>query len=152
MIPFSYEDPKFQFTPLPDTLHNTMVQLVEKKMISLPLVKPLDPNKPLLLSHKNNDYCHFHQKNGHDIKHFKRLKHLVQDLIDSSRLSIGGVNDQGNKYVAPPNQNFQIFMNPMPNHSISFVKSRKTKNIYMMNVDTNIEEMVGMVEIEPCKG
>lgn len=47
----------------------------------------------------------------------------MQDLVDSNHLLIGGVNDKGNKYVAPPNQNLQIFTNTMPKHTISFVKA-----------------------------
>jgi hypothetical protein len=88
MIPFMYGDPKRQCTPLLDTLPNTMVQPVEKKMITLPPVKPLVPNKPKLPSPKPNAYFHFHQQNGHDIENFKDLIHLVQDLIASSRFSL----------------------------------------------------------------
>lgn len=63
----------------------------------------------------------------------------MQDLIDFDWLSIRGVNDRGNKSIAPPNYNLQIFTNPMPNHNISFVKACETTNNYVMNVDTNIE-------------
>jgi hypothetical protein len=62
------------------------------------------------------------KKNGHDTNHCKHLKHLVQDHIDSSSFFVRGVNDQGNTLVTPPNQNFQIFTNLMPNHNISFVQ------------------------------
>lgn len=82
VIPFMYGDTKRQFTPLYDTLHNNMVQLVEKNMITLTPIKPLDPNKPNLSSDKPNAYCHFYQQNGYDTKHVKHLKHLVQELID----------------------------------------------------------------------
>jgi hypothetical protein len=58
----------------------------------------------------------------------------VQDLIDSNHIQIKGVNDQGNKSVAPLNQNLQIFTNAMPNNTISFVKASETNND-MMNVD-----------------
>jgi hypothetical protein len=39
----------------------------------------------------------------------------------------------------------------MPNHSISFVKESETKKINVLNVNTNIEEMVGLVKIKPHK-
>jgi hypothetical protein len=61
------------------------------------------------------------------------------------------VNDQGNKLVTSPNQKFQIFTNPMPNQKISFVKASEIEKNDVLNIDMNIEEMVGLVEIEPCK-
>lgn len=93
----------------------------------------------------------------------------MQDLIDSDRLSVSGVNDQGNKSVAPPNQNLQIFIDPIPKHNISFVKSSKTTKNYVMNVDTdddNIEQapmetspmdtigkgLIALIETQPRKG
>jgi hypothetical protein len=138
VIPFMYGDLKIHFTPLPNTLHNIMLQIVEKNMITFPPIKPLDPNKPKIPRHKFNAYCHFHQQNGHDTKICNYLKHLVQDLIDFGQFSIGGVKDQGNKLFSPPNQNFQIFTNPMPNHNISFVKASKIEKNNLLNVDMNI--------------
>lgn len=80
-----------------------MNQLLQQQMITFPTIKSLDTTKPLPPTFKPNAYCHFHCQNGHDTKQCKYLKHLVQDLIDSSHLFIAGVNDQGNKFVAPPN-------------------------------------------------
>jgi hypothetical protein len=82
-----------EFTPLPDTLYNIMFQLVNKNMISLPPIKAPNPNKTLPRKFRSNSYFHYHQKNGHDREYCKHLKHLVQELIDNSRLLIGGVND-----------------------------------------------------------
>lgn len=65
----------------------------------------------------------------------------MQDLIDSSRLLIAGVNDEGNNSITPPNQNLQIFTDPMPKHNISFVKSSETSKNDVMNVDTNDKNM-----------
>lgn len=99
-----------------------MLHLLEKNLISLPPIRAPDSTKPLPPNYRPNSYCHFYRQNGHDIEHCKHLKHLVQDLIDSNHISIGGVNDQWNKFVAPPNQNFQIFTNPMPNHNYPLSK------------------------------
>jgi hypothetical protein len=86
----------------------------------------------------------------------------LHDLIDCNQIQIDGVNNQGNKSIAPPNQNFQIFTNPMANHNISFVKPSETKND-LMNVDMdddNIKDnkenfkdnMVVFIEFKPHKG
>lgn len=86
----------------------------------------------------------------------------MQDLIDSNHLLIGGVNDQGDNFVAPPNQNLQIFTNPMPKHSISFVKASETKNEVMnVNMDDEIKKdenmdkkvkVVSFIKAKPRKG
>jgi hypothetical protein len=81
----------------------------------------------------------------------------VQDLINSNHIQIDVINDQGNNFVAPPNQNFQIFTNPIPNHNIFFVKASETKN-YVMNFDMNeneeisMEYLVGFIKFKPRKG
>jgi hypothetical protein len=106
-------------------------------MISLPSVRAPDPNKPLASNYRPNNYFHFHQRNGHDMKHCKHLKNPVQYLIDSNQLKIRGVNDQGNKFVASPNEKFT---NPMLKHNISFVKPSETKN-GVMNVDIDDENI-----------
>jgi hypothetical protein len=62
--------------------------------------------------------------------------------------------------VAPPNQNLQIFTNPLLNHKITFVKARETTSNYVMNVDVNndnnkndpMEIMIGVIDAIPCKG
>lgn len=109
-------------------------------MITLATVKPLDTTKPLPPTFKPNAYCHFHHQNGHDIEQCKHLKHLVQDLIDLGCLSLAGVNDQGNKSIAPPNQNLQIFTNPKPKHNVSFVKASEPSNTHVMNINTTNEQ------------
>lgn len=111
-----------------------MTQLLEQKIIILPPIKTPNPNKPLPLNFRLNAYCHYHEKNGHNTQHCKHLKPLVQDLIDSSWLLVGGVNEKGNKSVASPNQNMQILTNPMLNHNISFVKASQTTKNDVMNV------------------
>jgi hypothetical protein len=40
----------------------------------------------------------------------------------------------------------------MPNHNMSFVKASETEKNDVMSVGMDIEEMVGLVEIEPRKG
>lgn len=122
-MPYHYGDLKRQLTPLPNTLHNTMNQLIHKCMLTLAPVRLLDPNRSLPPNFKPNAYCHFHRQNGHDTKHCKHLKTLVQYLIELCHLSIEGVNDQGNTSVAPLNLNLQIFTNSLPKHTTSFVKA-----------------------------
>jgi hypothetical protein len=117
-----------------------MMQILEHKMITLPLVRTFDHNKPLPQKFKPNAYCHFHQQNEHDTKHCESLKHIVQDLIDLGQIFIKGGNDQGNKSMDPPNQNLKIFTNPLLNHNISFVKSSETSSSDAMNVDTKNDE------------
>lgn len=45
--PFSIVDRDRNFTPLLDTLHNIILELVEKNMLTIPHVKECDPNLPL---------------------------------------------------------------------------------------------------------
>lgn len=51
-----------------------------------------------------------------------------------------GVKDQGNNFVAPPNQNLQIFTNPMPKYTTSFIKASELPKSDIMNMDTHIEK------------
>lgn len=51
-------------------------------------MKPLDPT-PINKSAPNyneNEYCDFHQSNGHHIDRCGRLHHTIQDMIDSGKL------------------------------------------------------------------
>jgi hypothetical protein len=93
VIPFSYGDPNMKFTPLPNTLHNTMTQLLGQKMITLPHIRTPYPSKLLPPRFKPNAYCHFHQQNGHDTKICKHLKHIVQDLIYVDHIFVKSAND-----------------------------------------------------------
>lgn len=134
-------------------------------MITLPIIKPPNPTKPLPPNFKSNAYCHYHRQNGHETKNCKHFKHLVQDLIDYGRLSIAGVNDHINKFVSPPNQNLQIFTNPMPKYNFLFVKASETLKNFVMNVHTKhpnpiphittinpMDEKVGVIDVIPHKG
>lgn len=47
VAPYHYGDPNRQFTPLPNSLHNTMNQLLQKRMLTFPPISLLDPNQPL---------------------------------------------------------------------------------------------------------
>jgi hypothetical protein len=58
--PFTFGDLNRQFTPLPDTLHNTMLQLLENKFITLSPIKFLYPTKPLPPNYISNSYFHYH--------------------------------------------------------------------------------------------
>lgn len=148
-----------ELTPLLDTLHNIMLQFIDKNILTLPLVRECDPNKPFPRGFQKNSYCHYDQQNGHGKKYYKCPKHHVQELIVDNQLQIGGVNDQGNTYVASPDKKMKIFANPMPKHTISFVKASETKND-VMNVDMDDEnineekpiERVTFIEARPHKG
>jgi hypothetical protein len=128
-------------------------------MITLPSIRTPNPNKPLPPSFRSNAYYHFFQQNGHNMNHFKHHKYIVQDLIDFFHLSIKGVNVQGNKFIAHPNQNLQIFTNPFPNHNITFVKASETSKNDVMNVDTknynndndHVDIMIRVIDVIPHK-
>lgn len=101
--PYQFREHNRQFTPLLDTLHSIMLQILVKSLITLPPIRTIDPTKPLPLNYNANGFSHYRQQNGHDTKHCKHLKHILQDLIGSYHNQIGFVNDQGNISVAPPN-------------------------------------------------
>jgi hypothetical protein len=70
----------------------------------------------------------------------------VQDLFDYGWISIRGVNDKGNKFVATPNQNLQIFTNPLLNHNILFVKVAETMKNDVMNVEIYTKFLWGLLK------
>ena len=83
---------------------------VLEKLLKQGLLKPLEP-KPLPNPPPPyldmNRYCHFHQQHGHDTDNCVRLRHEIQDLIDSHKIP-NPEKDQQNTH-----------RNPLPNyHSV----------------------------------
>ena len=80
---------------------------VFEKLQGQGLLKPLE-GKPLPHTpppHINvNLYCHYHQLHGHDTDHCTRLRHEIQDLIDSRKIPDPG-KEQPNTH-----------RNPLPNY------------------------------------
>lgn len=68
VIPFKYWEPNRKFTPLPDTLCNTMLQILDKNFNTLPPIRTLNPTKLLLKIYIPNAYFDYHQQNEHDIE------------------------------------------------------------------------------------
>lgn len=92
-------------------------------MLTLPLIKQIDPAKMKSPYFDNKSFCQFHRQPGHDTEKCFALKGKVQDLIDNNTISVSGVNDKGNKSVAPPNQNLQIFTDPLPSHTSNAIET-----------------------------
>lgn len=66
-------------------------------------------------------FCQYHCQPSHDTKRCYSLKNTIQDLIDSNALSIDAYDSSGNKSIEPPNQNLQIYTNPLPSHSTNII-------------------------------
>lgn len=79
-------------------------------MLQLPPIKPIDNSKPFLSYHDPKAFSQYHHQPNHDTKKCYQLIIKIQYFIDNNAISIAGVNDKGNKFVAP-NKNLQIFIN-----------------------------------------
>ena len=104
---------------------------VLEKLARQGLLKPMEP-KPLpnpLPSHYNLSlYCHFHQQKGHDTDNCVRLKHEIQDLIDSRKIP-DPEKDQPNTH-----------RNPLPNYHYvppptSMINSGLPENLILETFD-----------------
>ena len=112
-----------EFTPLNESLHSIMNKLLERNVITLPPIKQIDLVKMNSPYFDNKSFCQFHRQPGHDTKKCFVLKGKIQDLIDNNAISVTGVNDKGNKSIAPPNQNLKIFTDPLPSHTSHVIKT-----------------------------
>jgi len=56
------------------------------------------------------------------------------------------VNDNGNKLVAPLNQNLQIFPNPFPKHTDNNMMEQNT--VEQEDDYLDYDEIVGMIEVD----
>lgn len=93
-----------------------------------------------------NDFCQYHRQNGHDTKKCYSLKHKTQDLIDSNALSIDNLDGSGNKFVSPPSQNLQIYMNPLPMHDNNTIAQPSTMEIVYDSKMDNLNHVVNQVK------
>lgn len=66
--------------------------------------------------HNENDYYHYHHQKGHTTGKCRILQHKVQDLIDQRRLQVDNP-------LAIPNQNLEIYQNPLPSHQANTITS-----------------------------
>ncbi|XP_037497866.1 uncharacterized protein LOC119371571 [Jatropha curcas] len=63
---------------------------VFERVKAVGLLKPLAPRPPPVILPKNIDqkaYCYFHQSKGHTTDSCMRLRHEIQDLIDSGKVT-----------------------------------------------------------------
>ena len=93
-----------RFSNFNQPLSKVLERLVQKGLLR-PLinVKPLSPNSP---GYDPNSYCNFHQAIGHPTNTCIRLKHEIQELIDSKIIT--------DPKKSNPNQNTKT--NPFLNH------------------------------------
>ena len=91
-------------------------------MITLPPIKKIDPAKLNSPYFDNKSFCQFHRQPGHDTEKCFALKGKIQDLIDNNTIFVLGLNDKGNKFVAP-NQNLKIFIDPLPSHTSNAIET-----------------------------
>ena len=117
---------------------------VFEKLKAQGLLEPLEPKPvPNLVPH-NLDlslYCHFHQRRGHEIDSCTRLRHEIQNLIDSRKIP------------DPEKEQPNTHKNPLPNyHSVP-------PPIYMINsglpesfILQNLKHSVSPMEMEDDNG
>ncbi|GLJ42464.1 hypothetical protein SUGI_0880030 [Cryptomeria japonica] len=134
-----------QFTPLNESLHIIVSYLLQRNVIKIPPIKPVDPSKLASPYFDSNSFCQFHCQPGHDTEKYFALKSEIQDLIDNNTIFVAGVNDKGNKSIAPPKQNLKIFTNPLPSHTSNVIETEHT-SFSPSNLTTTTLNLVNMVE------
>src|SRR2546425_9843504 len=90
------------------------ITLVFQEAVKAGYLKPLEarpPPNPLPLNYKTNEYCEFHQGNGHKTEACWTLKKWIQDLVDN-----GSIISK-----TKPNIN----TNPLPNHGVNSIATRE---------------------------
>lgn len=98
---------KWQFTKLGDSYEDIL-----KTLIANNLAHPQDPAKfhiPDPKPHWWDDkaFCKFHNGPGHTVENCWKLKHIVQDFIESGKLQVDGLNT---------NADHKAFKEPLPNY------------------------------------
>lgn len=92
----------------------------------------------------NNSFCQFHCQPRHDTETCFALKCKIRDLIDNNTISLVGVNNKVNKFVAPPNQNLKIFTEPFPSHTSNVIETKHTS--FSPNDLSSTQNVVNVVE------
>lgn len=143
------------FTHLFESLHIIILILINASVMKLSLVKTIDTSKNVLVIFDPIAFFQYHRQPVHAIEKCYRLKHVIQDLIDFDIIIVEGVNDKENKYVAPLNQNLQIFTNPLPSHSTNVIEPRPSTNIALYDMCVEANNVVNLIgqskpKLEPC--
>ncbi|KAK9665808.1 hypothetical protein RND81_14G137800 [Saponaria officinalis] len=98
--------PKRTFDPLFMTYKQALDRLVKEGFITLPTPTPEPPVDKRSPRWNGSAHCHFHQGKGHTSEECFKLKHIIQDMIDSEKLPKP-------RPPKPPNNT-----NPLGNHAI----------------------------------
>lgn len=104
--PFFSTYHKIKFTFLGEPLENALRTLVANKIITLPDLRPYEPQVKLNWWNDSH-HCEYHRNKGHKTNECMKLKHLVQDLIDDGTIKIEGPQN---------NEDHTAFKNPFLNH------------------------------------
>lgn len=134
------------FASLSETLHSIMLKLINSSVMKHHPIKPMDSSKPLLASFDPKAFFQYHRQVDHYSKKYYKLKHVIQDLIDSNTITMESVNDKGNKFVPPPNQNLQIFTNYLPSHSTNVVELKKPDYVTVDDMCVEANNVVNLIE------
>ena len=118
--------PKRNFTPLSEPLSEILKKLCDNGMITLPDIKPENPNAKGSKWYKENEFCAYHRQKGHNTNKCRTLQHKIQDLIDSRKIDVDNP-------VVPSNQNLGIYQNPLPTHQANNVATIPNQMNYTWN-------------------
>lgn len=118
--------------------------------MKLPPIYPIDTSNPFPPPFDPKSYCQYHCQDSHDTEKCYRLKHAFQDFIDSNTIVVDGVNDKGNKFVAPPNQNLEIFTNPLSSISTNVVEHKDLSFIAAIDMFSEANSGEPKPKCDPC--
>lgn len=100
-----------------------MSKLIQRNVLKLPQIKPIDPSKTTSPYFDTKFFCQYHRQLGHDTEKCFSLRSRIQELISNNTIPMAGVNDKGNKSISLPNQNLYIFTDPLPSHSTNVIET-----------------------------
>lgn len=105
---------------------------VLEKLIENNLLRPL-PQRPPFPNADPKYYCKYHQTIGHDIDNCGRLKHEIQDLIDSGKITDPETHKPNTRNNPLPN--YQRM--PPPNPHLNMINTGLTEEqVFNSFVDT----------------